>query len=40
MMNSRVENTVHIYIDNSNLWIEGQRAYARKRKVDVESDPT
>lgn len=31
---------VHIFIDNSNLWIEGQKAYAEKHKLKVMWDPT
>lgn len=31
---------VHIYIDNSNLWIQGQRTYAEKKRMSVSLDPT
>ncbi|KAK1834476.1 hypothetical protein QBC39DRAFT_252436, partial [Podospora conica] len=31
---------VHIYIDNSNLWIQGQRTYAEKKRMSVPLDPT
>jgi hypothetical protein len=31
---------IFIYIDNSNLWIQGQRTYAEKRGLDVSWDPT
>ncbi len=30
---------VFIYIDNSNLWIQGQRTYAEKHKQDADRDP-
>ena len=32
--------TVHIYIDNSNLWIQGQKTYAEKKRQTVSWDPT
>lgn len=31
---------VRIYIDDSNLWIQGQKASAQKHRYRVESDPT
>lgn len=31
---------VWVYIDNSNLWIQGQRTYAEKNKMKVSWDPT
>ncbi|EON99059.1 hypothetical protein UCRPA7_5386 [Phaeoacremonium minimum UCRPA7] len=31
---------IHIYIDNSNLWIQGQKTYAQKRGLKVQWDPT
>ena len=31
--------SVFIYIDNSNLWIQGQRTYAEKHKQDADRDP-
>ncbi|KAJ4292886.1 hypothetical protein N0V88_005546 [Collariella sp. IMI 366227] len=31
---------IFIHIDNSNLWIQGQRTYAERKKLDVSSDPT
>lgn len=31
---------VHIFIDNSNLWIEGQKCYAEKHSLEVSWDPT
>ncbi|KAL2130548.1 hypothetical protein VTI74DRAFT_6246 [Chaetomium olivicolor] len=31
---------IFIHIDNSNLWIQGQRTYAELKKLDVSSDPT
>ncbi|KAF7553324.1 hypothetical protein G7Z17_g3711 [Cylindrodendrum hubeiense] len=31
---------VHIYIDNSNLWLQGQRTYAKKMNLRVNLDPT
>ena len=34
------QGTVHIYIDNSNLWIQGQKTYAEKKGLTVEWDPT
>ncbi|KIW05774.1 uncharacterized protein PV09_03630 [Verruconis gallopava] len=34
------QGVVHIYIDNSNLWIEGQKTYARKNHQSVSFDPT
>lgn len=34
------KGTIHIYIDNSNLWIQGQKTYAEKKGLDVAYDPT
>lgn len=31
---------VHIFIDNSNLWLQGQKTYATRRNLKVDSDPT
>ncbi|KAJ4316689.1 hypothetical protein N0V84_007737 [Fusarium piperis] len=31
---------IRIYIDDSNLWIQGQKASAQKHRYRVESDPT
>ncbi|KAL5357397.1 hypothetical protein BJX96DRAFT_11650 [Aspergillus floccosus] len=31
---------VRIYIDNSNLWIEGRKTYAKKKGLDTKTDPT
>lgn len=31
---------VRIYIDNSNLWIEGRKTYAKKKGLDTRTDPT
>ncbi|KAG7293919.1 hypothetical protein NEMBOFW57_003979 [Staphylotrichum longicolle] len=31
---------IYIYIDNSNLWIQGQKTYAEKKGLDVSWDPT
>ena len=36
----RAFGNIFIYIDNSNLWIQGQRTYAEKKKLDVSLDPT
>ncbi|KAF2687082.1 hypothetical protein K458DRAFT_385905 [Lentithecium fluviatile CBS 122367] len=33
------DRTVHIYIDNSNLWIQGQKTSARAKNLKVELDP-
>ena len=35
----RKEN-IYIFIDNSNLWIQGQRTYAKRAGMSVMSDPT
>lgn len=32
--------TVHIFIDNSNIWIEGRKTYARKHSLETDTDPT
>ena len=37
---SSEKETIHIYIDNSNLWIQGQKTYAEKKGYDVTYDPT
>jgi NYN domain len=34
------QGIIHIYIDNSNLWIQGQKTYAEKKGLDVSFDPT
>lgn len=34
------KDIVRIYIDNSNLWIQGQKTYAEKKGLDVGWDPT
>jgi len=37
----REHRTIHIYIDNSNLWIQGQKTYAKSQGlVNVSWDPT
>lgn len=38
--NGAKEVAVNVYIDNSNLWIQGQKTYARKRGMRVLQDPT
>lgn len=36
----RSTQEIRIYIDDSNLWIQGQKASAQKHRYRVESDPT
>ncbi|KAK4244699.1 hypothetical protein C7999DRAFT_43665 [Corynascus novoguineensis] len=36
----RPHGKIFIYIDNSNLWIQGQRTYAEKKILKVSWDPT
>ncbi len=36
----RRPGNIFIYIDNSNLWIQGQRTYAEKNNLNVSWDPT
>lgn len=37
---SRQFGHIYIYIDNSNLCIQGQKTYAEKKGLDVSWDPT
>lgn len=37
---TRSFGNIHIYIDNSNLWIQGQKTYAQKKGLKVSWDPT
>ncbi|KAK0646806.1 hypothetical protein B0T16DRAFT_458691 [Cercophora newfieldiana] len=39
-MSANPQEIVRIYIDNSNLWIQGQKTHARKRNLKVLTDPT
>lgn len=34
------QTPVHVYIDNSNLWIQGQKTYAERRGLHTSWDPT
>ncbi|KAF2670975.1 hypothetical protein BT63DRAFT_423239 [Microthyrium microscopicum] len=34
------ELNIRIYIDNSNLWLQGQKLSAREKRLKTESDPT
>jgi len=36
---SREYGKIRIYIDNSNLWIEGQKAYAKRERLQTSWDP-
>ncbi|KAL2151223.1 hypothetical protein VTH82DRAFT_6321 [Thermothelomyces myriococcoides] len=36
----RPPGSIYIYIDNANLWIQGQKTYAEKKRLRVSWDPT
>jgi hypothetical protein len=34
-----IEGDVYMYIDNSNLWVQGRKTYAEKHKMAASDDP-